>query len=624
MPLIKANKLNHAIGRQQILDDAEFQLDPGERVCLLGRNGSGKSTLLSMLEGKVTVDSGELWFQPGIKVACMPQTPKVIDRGQSVFDAVAEGLAEAGKWVAEYHSLIADADPDMDRLAEVQKALDACDGWSLEQKVAQTLSRLSLDGDGKVASLSGGWRRRVALARALVAEPDVLLLDEPTNHLDIEAIAWLEQAVLGYPGCVLFITHDRALIESLATRILELDRGILTSYPGNYSRYQELRDEALRVEEEQNALFDKRLAEEEKWIRQGIKARRTRNEGRVRALKKMRNEHAERRQQAGRAKMEINTGETSGKLVSELKAVSHSIAGKSLVKDLSLRIRRGDKLALVGPNGIGKTTLLRLILGELEPESGTIRTGTKMQVAYFDQLRSELDEDKTVIDVVGQGRERIEVNGRDKHVIGYLSEFLFAPDRARSQIRVLSGGERARVLLAYLFSQPANVLVLDEPTNDLDIETLELLEELLVNYQGTVLLVSHDRAFIDSVAASCLVFEGQGRVVEYVGGYADIARQQAASAPTADEKVKAKPESSVPAAAAKPTRKLSYKLQRELDGLPDLIEKLEGEVESLTEEIAAPAFYEQDSKVTTERLQVLSNTQLALDEAMERWLELSD
>ena len=627
MPLIKANKLHHSIGRQHILDDAEFQLDAGERVCLLGRNGTGKSTLLSMLDGTITPDAGELWFQPGIKVACMPQTPKVEDKGQTVFDVVAEGLAEAGKWVAEYHHLIATQSDDMNHLAVVQDELEACDGWALEQRVSQVLSRLELDADTKVATLSGGWRRRVALARALVAEPDVLLLDEPTNHLDIDAISWLEQAVLGYQGCVLFITHDRALIETLATRILELDRGILTSFPGNYSRYQELSAEALRIEEEHNALFDKRLAQEEVWIRQGIKARRTRNEGRVRALKKMRDEHSNRRKQAGKAKIEISAGELSGKLVAELKNVSQSLGGKQLVKNLNLRVRRGDKLALIGPNGVGKTTLLRIILGELAPDAGEVRSGTKLQVAYFDQLRSDLDEDKTVVDVVGQGRQSVQINGKDKHVIGYLSEFLFPPDRARSQIRVLSGGERARVLLAYLFSQPANILVLDEPTNDLDIETLELLEELLVNFDGTVLLVSHDRAFVDSVATSCLMFEGDGQIDEYIGGYSDIARQRQV-AEEAKTAAKAKADNSKSqassASAAAPAKKLSYKLQRELDALPDQIDQLEQAVAALEAEAAAPAFYEQDKQLVAEHLKKLSDTQLELDECLERWMELSE
>ena len=627
MPLIKANKLHHSIGRQHILDDAEFQLDAGERVCLLGRNGTGKSTLLSMLDGTITPDAGELWFQQGIKVACMPQTPKVEDKGQTVFDAVAEGLAEAGKWVAEYHHLIATQSDDMNRLAVVQDELEACDGWALEQRVSQVLSRLELDADTKVATLSGGWRRRVALARALVAEPDVLLLDEPTNHLDIDAISWLEQAVLGYQGCVLFITHDRALIETLATRILELDRGILTSFPGNYSRYQELSAEALRIEEEHNALFDKRLAQEEVWIRQGIKARRTRNEGRVRALKKMRDEHSNRRKQAGKAKIEISAGELSGKLVAELKNVSQSLGGKQLVKNLNLRVRRGDKLALIGPNGVGKTTLLRIILGELAPDAGEVRSGTKLQVAYFDQLRSDLDEDKTVVDVVGQGRQSVQINGKDKHVIGYLSEFLFPPDRARSQIRVLSGGERARVLLAYLFSQPANILVLDEPTNDLDIETLELLEELLVNFDGTVLLVSHDRAFVDSVATSCLMFEGDGQIDEYIGGYSDIARQRQV-AEEAKTAAKAKADNTKnqasSASAAAPAKKLSYKLQRELDALPDQVDQLEQAVAALEAEAAAPAFYEQDKQLVAEHLKKLSDTQLELDECLERWMELSE
>lgn len=642
MALIQLRGLYHHIGTQTIFDNAEFQLDPGERVCLLGRNGSGKSTLLRLINGELDADKVERQHAPA-SVAMMEQAlPQ--DSGATVFEAVAAGLPAAGEALSRYHSLT-QAEPsesNLAELAEVQGILDANDGWNLNQRVETLLSRLQLDAEALIADLSGGWQRRVSLARALVGEPQVLLLDEPSNHLDLQAIAWLEQAVLDFRGAVLFVTHDRALINKLATRIVELDRGELYSYPGNYQKYLDAREERLRVEVEHNALFDKRLAEEERWIRQGIKARRTRNEGRVRALKQMRVERAQRKEQQGSASMQIQSGQRSGKLVAELSQVNYRIAGKTLVRDFDCLLSRGDKLALVGPNGVGKTTLLKLLLGELQPDSGKLKLGTNVQIAYFDQARQQLDPQKTVADVVGQGRDSIDINGKSRHIVSYLNDFLFTPERSRSQVGKLSGGERARVQLAVLFSQPANVLVMDEPTNDLDIETLELLEELLLDYDGTVLLVSHDRAFIDNIAASCLLFEGMGKISDHVGGYSDIplwARRALETEPQQKkaEEAEATESSANNVASGSATeggaqassapvkaKKLSYKLQRELDGLPDRIAALEEQLEALAVETGGADFYQQDRATVDARLQVLADTQAELDSAMERWIELAD
>ena len=626
MPLLSAKSLEFAIGQQILLDKADLQLDPGERVCLVGRNGSGKSTLLSIIAGELLPDGGEIQLDQGVKVASMPQAPIDATPGTTVFQAVAEGLENAGKLLARYESLAAEG--NMDELAKVQEQLEAEGGWEFHQRIEHTLSRLQLDGQQTLIELSGGWRRRVALARALVAQPDILLLDEPTNHLDIAAIEWLEQAVLGFEGCVLFITHDRALINKLATRIVLLDRGHLRSYPGNFDEYSQRLEEDLRIEQEQNALFDKRLAEEERWIRTGIKARRTRNEGRVRALKRLREEYAQRRNVQGNARLNLDQGERSGKLVAELKSVSHGYGDKRLIDRLDLTVSRGDKLALIGPNGVGKTTLLRLIVGELEPNAGSVRQGSKQQIAYFDQMRSVLDDNKSVVDVVGQGRESLSINDKQKHIISYLGDFLFTAERARSQIRVLSGGERARVILALLFSQPANILVLDEPTNDLDMETLELLEELLTEFDGTVLLVSHDRAFVDNVASACLLFEGNGRIDNFVGGYSDIppARLKAAFTPGAGGNSSAgKPAPQAAAPDNKPVKKkLSYKLQRELDSLPDRITALEGEIEALSARSQQSDFADLSPQQITAHWEQVSARQAELDEAMERWLELSE
>ncbi len=636
MPLLRATQLQHSIGEQIVFDNAELQLDRGDRVCLLGRNGSGKSTLLKMIDGSSMPDAGEIWRQPGLCIARMEQNLDFAADDASIFEVVAGGLADVGEDLRRYHELTHSELDDLRELEDLQRRIEAVDGWRFQQRIESILSRLGLDADARIGSLSGGWLRRVSLARALVTDPDILLLDEPTNHLDLGGILWLEQCIRDFPGCVLFVTHDRALIESLANRIVDLDRGKLKNYDCNYSTFLERRAHDWEVEAEQNALFDKRLAQEEAWIRQGIKARRTRNEGRVRALKAMRQERSQRNERQGVARLDGNQGERSGKIVAELKNVSYSIGGKDLINDLSLLVCRGDKLAFIGPNGVGKTTLLKLILGELEADSGTIKIGTNLQVAYFDQLRDRLDEEQRVVDIVGQGSDTVTINGKDRHIMSYLGDFLFTPERARSRFGVLSGGERARVQLACLFTQPANLLVMDEPTNDLDMETLELLENLLVEFDGTVLLVSHDRAFVDEVASSCLLFEGGGVISEHIGGYREVAAYQARRAGAAAGKPVVEPASTTTgdggsntakpkaAAPAAQKRKLSYKDQRELDNLPGKIEALESELEELTEVSSDPAFYQGDEAKVSETLQRLASLQEELDACMERWLELAD
>ncbi|MDX1656301.1 MAG: ATP-binding cassette domain-containing protein, partial [Candidatus Competibacteraceae bacterium] len=535
MPLIALDDVSIAFGLHELLDHASLILEPGERVCLIGRNGAGKSTLLRILDGTQTPDSGQVRLQPGMRVARLTQELPFAEQ-ESVFDVVAGGLAEAGELLARYHDLSQELarhpdDRKMRTLEDLQHRLEALDGWRLNKRVEAVLTRLSLPAESPIARLSGGWRRRVALARVLVGEPDLLLLDEPTNHLDIEAIQWLEEEMADFRGGLLFVTHDRALLRRLATRIVELDRGRLTSWPGDYERFLERKAAALEAEERQAAEFDKKLAQEEAWIRQGIKARRTRNMGRVRSLKAMREERRQRREQEGRASFNLEEAAASGRLVAEAKGIGYAWESEPVVRELSIRIMRGDRIGLIGPNGCGKTTVLNLLLGRLQPDTGTLRLGTKLQVAYFDQLRAQLDPQLSVIDNVAEGRDFIEINGQRRHIIGYLEDFLFSAARSRTPVKSLSGGERNRLLLARLFSQPANLLVMDEPTNDLDLETLELLEDLLANYQGTLLLVSHDRAFLDNVVTSTLAFEGKGRWREYVGGFGDWLLQRQALAP---------------------------------------------------------------------------------------------
>lgn len=626
MPLIRGTQLQHSIGQQTVLDNTDIQLDDGDRVCLLGRNGCGKSTLLRMVEGGLQPDAGEFWRQPGLVIARMEQNLDFASADDCVFDVVAGGLSELGDLLKGYHSLTHGVmnDASLKQLEHLQRQIEAADGWLFQQRIESILSRLELDPEAPISSLSGGWLRRVSLARALVADPDVLLLDEPTNHLDVEGILWLEQCVKSFGGCVLFVTHDRALIESLANRIIELDRGQLKNYDGTYSQYLQRREHELEVEAEHNALFDKRLAQEEVWIRQGIKARRTRNEGRVRALEQMRRERAQRREQQGTARLNVNEGAKTGKIVAELTDVCFSVPGRDLVKNFNLLLNRGDKLALIGPNGAGKTTLLRLILGELAPQSGEVKQGSNLQVAYFDQLRDRLDPDERVVDIVGQGRESVSINGSERHIMSYLGDFLFSPERARSHFGVLSGGERARVQLACLFTQPANVLVMDEPTNDLDMETLELLESLLVDFKGTVLLVSHDRSFVDSVASSCLLFEGNGNISEHIGGYSEVAAYQALRAVVAPEKPKGEKKAAAAPAKKAVRKKLSYKDQRELDNLPDKIDDLETQLQQLGDQSASAEFYQQDAQTVNDTLARLAALQEELDSCMERWMELSE
>lgn len=631
MALLRLEQLQLAYGTHVLLNRADLTVEKGERLALVGRNGTGKSTLLKLVAGDILPDDGSIWRAPGLKIGVLAQElPE--SSGLTIFDMVAQGLPEAGELLSEYDHLINDPDPDMDRMATLQTRLEAIDGWSFHQRIDTVLTRLGLPPTAEISSLSGGWRRRVALARALVAEPDLLLLDEPTNHLDLDTIAWLEEQLLAFNGAVLLITHDRAFLSKLATNILELDRGQLGRYPGKYEEYQARKQHELEVEARENAEFDKKLAQEEAWIRQGVKARRTRNEGRVRALEAMRNERSQRRERQGNANLTVDRGERTGKRVVELQGVTQRFGDEVILRDINLEVLRGDRIGFLGRNGAGKTTLLKILLGELEPTEGKVQMGTNLKVAYFDQLRAGLELEKTVYDNVAQGSDRVSVGGKDRHVMSYLQDFLFTPERVRQPVKALSGGESNRLLLAKLFTQPANVLVLDEPTNDLDMETLELLEELLLDFDGTLLLVSHDRTFMDNVVTSMLAFEGDGVVREYVGGYTDwirqggklppapwegAARQRTELTSEAPKKVAEAPEE-----VAKKSVKLSYNLQRELDALPAEIERLENEVEALESEIGDPAFYQQDADTITERLQAMEKLQKALEVAMERWMEL--
>lgn len=633
MALVKFDGVSLAYGHVALLDHVDFQIEPGERVCLVGRNGTGKSTLMQVLRGVVPPDDGEVWMQQDLRIAYLAQEVPS-DYSQTVFDVIAEGLEGMGKLLADYHHVLLELETDsspaqLDKLSELQHALDAEDGWMLEQRVEKIITKLELPADKPLSELSGGLKRRVMLAQALVTEPDLLLLDEPTNHLDLAGIQWLEEFLLGWNGSLLFITHDRTFLQNLATRIVSLDRGNLTSWPGDYQNYLLKRDEQLAIEADHNAKFDKRLAKEEVWIRQGIKARRTRNEGRVRALEAMRRQRSKRRELQGKAKLNVESGESSGKLVVEVKNASVGYGGEPIVRDFSTRILRGDRIGIVGPNGAGKSTLLKLLLGELAPDKGKVRMGTKLQVAYFDQQRAQLDLDQTVMDNLNFGSEMVTVNGRERHVMGYLQDFLFPPKRVLSPVSSLSGGERNRLLLARLFTKPANLLVLDEPTNDLDVETLELLEELLTDYDGTLLLVSHDRTFLDNVVTSTLVFEGEGKVNSYVGGYTDWLRQrkQTLSARSTVEgknqktsgKFNNRPDVMSESAAKGKTRKLGYKEQRELEELPGKIESLENEQAEIQNNVSDSDFYQQDKAKIANTLSRLEAVEKELVYCFERW-----
>ncbi|OUC66754.1 ATP-binding cassette domain-containing protein [Acinetobacter seifertii] len=629
MAYITLRDVQLAFGGPALLDGANFNLERGERVCLIGRNGEGKSTLLKLIEGSLLPDSGEVSIQNGLTVSMLAQDVPM-DSGK-VADIVADGAGEAAEVLRAYHEatdacMLGDMEA-CDRMGNLQHKLDQLDGWALENKVNALLSKMGLDPNADLADLSGGRKRRVLLARALLTQPDVLLLDEPTNHLDVESIEWLEKFLLDQNNLtLLFISHDRSFVDSIATRIVELDRGILRGYEGNYSRYLELKAQQMEAEEKQNALFDKKLAEEEAWIRQGIKARRTRNEGRVRALKALREESKARRSQQGKVSMATQEANRSGKLVFDIEHLSVSYDDKPLIKDFSTLVMRGDRIGLVGDNGVGKTTLIKAILGEIE-HGGSVKTGTQLEIAYFDQLRNALDLEKTVMANVSEGSDFVDVNGNRRHIYSYLQDFLFSPERARTPVKALSGGERNRILLAKLLLKPSNLIVMDEPTNDLDMVTLELLEEMLSDYKGTLLLISHDRAFMDNVVTSTWVFDGKGNIAEYIGGYQDYLLQRP------DDKVvdqksdvkKAQAKAEAEKAAAQSTVKkvkLSYKDQRELEQLPAEIEKLEVEQAELSDKLADGSWFVSDADAATQASQRLAEIEELLLEKLERWDEL--
>ena len=629
MPLLQLDNVSLAYGHRPLLSKVKLEIRRGEQLCLVGRNGEGKSSLLRLIAGEVKPDDGSIWIRQGARIASLAQEV-TLDSPDCVFDVVAGGLAELGRLLSQYHHTAAElarthGPETVRRFSELQHELEARGGWELEQRVETVLSRLGLDGTISMQALSGGWRRRAMLARALVCEPDLLLLDEPTNHLDIEAIAWLEEFLSDYPGAVLFVSHDRAFLKRLATRMIELDRGRLTSWPGNYDDYLRQKAGQLAVEATHNALFDKKLSQEEVWIRQGVKARRTRNEGRVRALEAMRAQRRSRRERTGLADLQLEQGEKSGQLVFEAEGVDFFYGGTAVIRTLTTRIMRGDRIGIIGPNGAGKSTLIKLLLGELSPDRGRLYRGTRLQAAYFDQQRDQLDPDAMLMESIGGGSQSITINGRTRHVAGYLQDFLFPPERLRSPVRTLSGGERNRLLLARLFAQPANLLVMDEPTNDLDVETLELLEELMLEYQGTILLVSHDRAFLDHVVTSTLVFEGHGRIGEYVGGYTDwlrYAQQQLAAQKTEPPPRAGRPKSARVTSADKPggkNKKPTMKEQRELAELPSKIESLEAEQSRLHATIGDPAFYQQPGPEITAALARLETLTRELEACYARW-----
>jgi len=624
MTLVRFDQVSLEFGDNPLLIEADLAIEPGERVCLIGRNGAGKTSLLRLITGEVQPDHGEIECQSDLRISQLEQNlPETLD--STVREAVTHGLAKTRDWVREYEERAArnPTGHELRELEDLQQRIDNAEGWHLEQRVDKILSELNLPPERKLAELSGGWRRRVALAKALVSKPELLLLDEPTNHLDLVTIEWLEHVVRGYLGSVVFVTHDRAFMQRLSTRIIEIDRGKLISWPGDYHNYLRRKEKALDEEQQDNQLFDKKLAEEEDWIRQGIKARRTRNEGRVRALMKMREERASRIDRPRGARITIEAGERSGRKVIRLKNVTYSFDENPLIENLSLKIMRGDRIGLIGNNGVGKSTLLNLMLGNIEPQAGTVKHGTNLDIGYFDQLRRELELDKSVADNIGGGRDYIRINGKDRHVIGYLTGFLFSAKRAMTPVRALSGGERNRIILAKLFSQPTNLLVLDEPTNDLDIETLEVLEQRLMEYEGTLIVVSHDREFLDNVVTSIFVFEADGGIHEYVGGFSDwtrrrrqLAEMENPNTPSADAAKQAED------SPARKPKKLSYKQQRQLDALPGQIESLEQAAGRLQDAVAEADFYTQPHEVVQAMLNELDTTNAELDSAIERWTEL--
>ncbi|EHH1243072.1 ABC transporter ATP-binding protein [Vibrio parahaemolyticus] len=632
MALLTIHNAQLAFGDHPLLDRAEFALQENERVCLVGRNGAGKSTLMKVLAGDILLDDGKIQITQDVIVSRLEQDPPRNQEG-TVYEYVSGGLAEIGEQLKIYHDLLdlVAQDPsekNINRLAKIQEQLDHSNAWRFDDRVKNVLSALKLSPDTLLRDLSGGWQRKAALARALVCDPDVLLLDEPTNHLDVTTIEWLENFLKDFKGSIIFISHDRAFIKSMATRIVDLDRGQLSSFPGDYDNYLLEKEEMLRVEDMQNAEFDKKLAQEEVWIRQGIKARRTRNEGRVRALKKLREERRDRREVQGKVNLNIDDASRSGKIVFEAENVSFAYDGKQIVDNFSFNIMRGDRIALIGPNGCGKSTVLKLLLGQLEAQSGRLHCGTKLEVAYFDQYREILDPEKTVIDNLADGKQEVMVGGRQRHALSYLQDFLFAPKRARTPVKALSGGEKNRLLLARILLKPNNLLILDEPTNDLDIETLELLEEMLANYQGTLLLVSHDREFVDNTVTTSWIFEGDGVIEEFVGGYHDAKQQRdqalavrfSTEKPAKKEKVvEETPKTTQPKNNSK---KLSYKLQRELEALPAKLEQLESDIETLQEQVNDPEFFAKPVEQTQPVLEQLAALEQELEIAFERWEEL--
>jgi ATP-binding cassette subfamily F protein uup len=629
MPLITLKQASLAFGHVPLLDQVNFQLDNKECVGIIGRNGTGKSSMLKVVAGLIKLDDGEYWRDPGSKIAYVPQEPE-LDAAHDVFTAVAQGLGNVVTQLKEYHDLslqlsqTQETEALLDRMQVLQHSLEVENGWALQSRIASVLSKLGLQADTPIATLSGGWRKRVALAQALVQAPDVLLLDEPTNHLDLEAIVWLEELLLGFQGSVMLITHDRRFLDRLSTRIVELDRGHLTEFTGNYSQYQLKKAELLTVEAQHQAKFDKFLAQEEVWIRKGVEARRTRNEGRVRRLEQLRLDRAARRDRQGQVHLQLDAGERSGKLIAELQEVRMAFGDKMLINRFSTRIMRGDRIGLLGPNGVGKSTLLKLLLGELAPSAGKVQLGTNIQVAYFDQMREQLNPEATLMDTISPGSEYVQIGETRTHVIGYLEDFLFAPQRARSPVKSLSGGERNRLLLARLFARPANVLVLDEPTNDLDIDTLELLENLLQDYAGTLFLVSHDRAFLENTVTQVIAFEGQGKLTEFSGGYDDWLRfsqqREAANKPVEKPVPAASSPVSTNASSNTSTRKkLSFKEQRELEALPAEIEQLEQEQADIQAQFAQGDIYKQAPEQVKQRQERLDEIEALILQKLERW-----